>query len=161
MDILTYQRSFQRVCSILDVGLCGSCWWAVPQPRSLSFKTSLQASLGESRHMSVFHYWHGTARTIRAELIMLNRGAIWLASMRTLQRCGTESRIQVSNSCWETRNMSVFHYWHETARTIRAELITLNRGVIWLASMCTLRWSKAESRIQVPNSYWETRRPQS
>ena len=32
------ERDFQWSACILDVGLCGSCWWAVPPPRSLTLQ---------------------------------------------------------------------------------------------------------------------------
>jgi hypothetical protein len=53
-------RRLQRASSILVMGLCGSCWWAAPQPRLLP-RPSLQELVKEDRHMSALHPQLGTA----------------------------------------------------------------------------------------------------
>ena len=44
-------RRFQRVRSILVIGLRGSCWWAAPQPRLLP--RHIIAGVGEGRQTYV------------------------------------------------------------------------------------------------------------
>ena len=57
---LFHMRRFQQACSIVVMGLHGSCWWAAPQPRLLPCP-SAQESRKEGRHVSALHPQLGTA----------------------------------------------------------------------------------------------------
>ncbi len=119
------QEGFPTSPCILDVGLHGNCWWAIPQPRDLS-----------RRVINTRILYSGTAQTIKEEYCLAFGQSLWLTVQRTLQGCGAkrESTAYLVQK-WEGRGgvqpkkrdffkWSQNHFWVVKSTLLNADMIS-------------------------------------